>query len=50
MLSTGGLWLALTHPATAIVIAAMLLAAVLALAALSWHLLGRLRRWFSRRA
>jgi hypothetical protein len=50
VLSTGGLWLALTHPATAIVIAAMLLATVLALAALSWHLLGRLRRWFSRRA
>ena len=50
VLSAGGLWLALTHPATAIVIAAMLLAAVLALAALSWHLLGRLRRWFSRRA
>jgi len=50
VLSAGGLWLALTHPATAIVIAAMLLAAVLALAALSWRLLGRLRRWFSRRA
>jgi hypothetical protein len=50
VLSTGGLWLALTHPATAIVIATMLLATVLALAALSWHLLGRLRRWFSRRA
>ncbi|MGH6965789.1 MAG: DUF4126 domain-containing protein [Phenylobacterium sp.] len=50
VLSVGGLWLALTHPATAIVVAAMLLAAVLALAALSWHLLGRLRRWFSRRA
>ena len=50
VLSAGGLWLALAHPATAIVIAAMLLAAVLALAALSWHLLGRLRRWFSRRA
>jgi len=50
VLSTGGLWLALTHPATAIVVAAMLLAAALALAALSWHLLGRLRRWFSRRA
>lgn len=49
VLSAGGLWLALTHPATAIVIAAMLLAAVLALAALSWHLLGRLRRWFSGR-
>jgi hypothetical protein len=50
VLSTGGLWLVLAHPATAIVIAAMLLAAVLALAALSWHLLGRLRRWLSRRA
>jgi hypothetical protein len=50
VLSAGGLWLALAHPATAIVIAAMLLAAVLALAALSWHLLGRLRRWLSRRA
>ena len=48
VLSTGGLWLALTHPATAIVVAAMLLAAALALAALSWHLLGRLRRWLSR--
>jgi hypothetical protein len=50
VLSAGGLWLALAHPATAIVIAAMLLAAVLALAALSWHVFGRLRRWFSRRA
>jgi hypothetical protein len=50
VLSAGGLWLALAHPATAIVIAAMLLAAVLALAALSWRLLGRLRRWFARRA
>jgi hypothetical protein len=50
VLSVGGLWLALAHPATAIVIAAVLLAAVLALAALSWRLLGRLKRWFSRRA
>lgn len=50
VLSAGGLWLALAHPATAIAIAAMLLAAVLALAALSWRLLGRLRRWFARRA
>jgi len=50
VLSAGGLWLALTHPASAIVIAVVLLAAVLSLAALSWHLLGRLRRWFSRRA
>lgn len=50
VLSAGGLWLALAHPATAIVIAAMLLAAVLALAVLSWRLLGRLRRWFARRA
>jgi hypothetical protein len=48
VLSTGGLWLTLTHPGTAIVVAAMLLAAALALAALSWHLLGRLRRWLSR--
>jgi hypothetical protein len=48
VVSTGGLWLALTHPGTAIVVAAMLLAAALALAALSWHLLGRLRRWLSR--
>jgi hypothetical protein len=50
VLSAGGLWLALAHPATAIVIAAMLLAAVLALAALGGRLLGRLRRWFARRA
>jgi hypothetical protein len=50
VLSVAGLWLALAHPATAIVIAAVLLAAVLALAALSWRLLGRLKRWFSRRA
>jgi hypothetical protein len=48
VLSTGGLWLTLTHPGTAIVVAAMLLAAALALAALSWHLLARLRRWLSR--
>jgi Domain of unknown function (DUF4126) len=48
VLSTGGLWLALMHPGTAIVIAAMLLAAALALAALTWRLVGRLRRWFSR--
>ena len=48
VLSAGGLWLVLAHPATAIVIAIMLLAAVLALVALSWHLLGRMRRWFSR--
>ena len=48
VLSAGGLWLALTHPATAIVIAAILLVVVVALAMLSWRLLRRLGRWISK--
>jgi len=43
----GGLWLALTHPGAAIAAAIVLLALCVALIALSWRLLAKLRRWSS---
>jgi hypothetical protein len=44
LLTAGGLWLALTHPAVALVAAAAVLAFCVALLALSWRLISRLRR------
>jgi hypothetical protein len=47
VVSFGGLWLALAHPAAAIGVAAVLLLIVTGLIVLSWRLLARVRRWWS---
>lgn len=47
VVSVGGLWLALAHPAAAIGVAAVLLLLVIGLIVLSWRLLARFRRWWS---
>jgi hypothetical protein len=47
VVTVGGLWLALTHPAIALVAAVLLLAVCIALVTISWRLLGRLRRWLA---
>lgn len=44
--SFGGLWLALTHPAAAAVVAAGLLAVMAAMIAISWRMMAALRVWF----
>lgn len=49
VLSVGGLWLALTNPTAALVVAIVLLIVTLGLIALSWRLLSGLRRWWSPR-
>ena len=46
VLSLGGLWLALTNPALAVLIAVAMLIVVAGLIALSWRFLARLRNWF----
>jgi hypothetical protein len=47
VVSFGGLWLALAHPAVAIGVAAVLLLVVTGLIVLSWRLMARFRRWWS---
>ncbi len=46
VLSLGGLWLALTNPALAVLIAVAMLIVIAGLIALSWRFLARLRNWF----
>ncbi len=43
----GGLWLALTYPGMAIVVAVILLALCTAIVVASWRLLAKVRRWMS---
>ena len=45
--TVGGLWLALTNPAIALVVAVVLLMICVGLAVASWRLLAKLRRWLS---
>lgn len=47
LFSFGGLWLALTHPAAAGVVAGVLLVLILGLLALTWRLMAGVRRWWS---
>lgn len=46
VVTAGGLWLALSQPAIAIVVALMLLACAIGLIVLSWRILTKLRRWW----
>jgi hypothetical protein len=46
VLSLGGLWLALTHPAVAGAVAVAMLIMIAGLIAVSWRVLARLRGWF----
>ena len=43
--TAGGLWLALAHPLTAAIVAAVLLIVAVALLVMSWRMLRRIRRW-----
>lgn len=45
VLTTGGLWVALSHPIGAAIVAALLTVAAVALLVLSWRLLRRIRAW-----
>jgi hypothetical protein len=47
VVSFGGLWLVLAHPAVAIGVAAVLLLVVTGLIVLSWRLMARFRRWWA---
>ena len=46
VVTAGGLWLALSQPAIAIVVALVLLACAIGLIVLSWRILTKLRRWW----
>ncbi len=46
VVTAGGLWLALSQPAIAIVVALVLLACAVGLIVLSWRILTKLRRWW----
>lgn len=46
VVAAGGLWLALSQPAIAIVVALVLLACAIGLIVLSWRILTKLRRWW----
>lgn len=47
VVTAGGLWLALSQPAIAIVVALVLFVGSIGLIFLSWHILTRLKRWWS---
>jgi hypothetical protein len=47
VVTAGGLWLALTNPEVALVVAAALIVICVALAVASWRLLARVRRWLA---
>lgn len=47
VVTAGGLWLVLSQPAIAIAVALILLVGSIGIIVLSWHILTRLKRWWS---